>query len=206
MEIYAIGHSNYTLERFMNIIKGYNINCIADIRTVPYSKYNIQYNKEAFQAKLKLYDISYVYLGDELGVKRKDKKSYNNEGYADFDKVIKEPLFKVGIERLKIGIEKGFKIAIMGAVQDPIRCPRAILIGRELVNEGIDVKYIMHEGTIKHQDDIEKYLIDKYFGHGYQMSLESISSDMMTYDDMIEQGYRMANKEIGYRIEHIKRK
>ena len=49
MEIYALGHSNYPFDKFIEILKKYNINCVVDIRAIPYSKYNIQYNKEFFQ-------------------------------------------------------------------------------------------------------------------------------------------------------------
>ena len=53
MEIYALGHSNYPFDKFIEILKKYNINCVVDIRAIPYSKYNIQYNKEFFQNSLK---------------------------------------------------------------------------------------------------------------------------------------------------------
>ncbi len=49
MEIYTIGHSNYDLSRLVDMLNKYNINCVVDIRGIPYSKYNVQYNKEAIQ-------------------------------------------------------------------------------------------------------------------------------------------------------------
>ena len=53
MEIYAIGHSNYPFEKLIDMIRKYNINCVVDIRQTPYSKYNVQYNKEALSYNLK---------------------------------------------------------------------------------------------------------------------------------------------------------
>ena len=52
MEIYTIGHSNYTMERLIDMLEYYNINCVVDIRGTPYSKYNIQFEKEEQVRKL----------------------------------------------------------------------------------------------------------------------------------------------------------
>ena len=109
MEIYALGHSNYPFDKFIEILKKYNINCVVDIRAIPYSKYNIQYNKEFFQNSLKKLGYTYIYMADEFGAKRRTRESYNSEGYADFEKVILEDDFKRGIERLKTGCNKGYK-------------------------------------------------------------------------------------------------
>ena len=55
MEIYTIGHSNYTMERLIDMLEYYNINCVVDIRGTPYSKYNIQFDKEAIRYTLTNY-------------------------------------------------------------------------------------------------------------------------------------------------------
>ena len=61
IEIYTLGHSNYSFDKFIEILKKYNINCVVDIRAIPYSKYNTQYNKEFFQANLKKLGYTYIY-------------------------------------------------------------------------------------------------------------------------------------------------
>lgn len=52
MEIYTIGHSNYTVERLIDMLRHYNINCVVDIRGTPYSKYNIQFDKDTIKYTL----------------------------------------------------------------------------------------------------------------------------------------------------------
>ena len=203
MEIYALGHSNYPFDKFIEILKKYNINCVVDIRAIPYSKYNTQYNKEFFQSNLKKLGYTYIYMADEFGAKRKTRDSYNLEGYADFDKVILEDSFKKGIERLKIGCKKGYRIVLLGAMQDAIRCPRAILVGRQLIKEGFNVKYIMHEGDLKSQTDLEDLLLEKYFDHRNQLTIDSLLGNDISEDKMIDECYKLANKEIGYRIEKL---
>lgn len=203
MEIFAIGHSNYPYSKFIEMIKKYNINCIVDIRETPYSKYNTQYNKEYFREILKKDGFTYIYMGQEFGAKRGSKQSYNNEGYADFEKVIQEEIFLNGVDRIKNGIDMGYKIVLLGAMQEPIRCHRSIMIGRFLNKEGIHVKYILHEGNLATQDNIEEELLNKYFSDRNQISIDSLLGTGQDKQEMIEEGYKLANREIGYRTENI---
>lgn len=204
MEIYTIGHSNYTMERLIDMLEYYNINCVVDIRGTPYSKYNIQFDKEAIRYTLTNAGFVYIYMGKELAAKRIRKNSYNNEGYSNFEEVIKEDEFKRGVERLKNGCEKGYKIILLGAMQDPIRCHRSILVGRELVKNDFDVKHILDDYSIVTQDDIEEMLLNKYFSNRNQITIEDLTGNSLNNEEMINEGYKLANREIGYRIENLK--
>lgn len=206
MEIYTIGHSNYSVERLIDMLRHYDINCVVDIRGTPYSKYNIQYNKESIQYTLTKEGFVYIYMAKELAAKRIDKVSYNKEGYSDFEKVIYEEEFKKGIIRLKHGLEKGYRIALLGAMQEPIRCHRAILVGRALRDNGFSIKHILHDYSLATQEDVENSLLEKYYRSGYQITLDTFNdSNSLSVEEMIREGYRKANKEIGYRIEHIEK-
>ena len=204
MEIYTIGHSNYTMERLIDMLEYYNINCVVDIRGTPYSKYNIQFDKEAIRYTLTNAGFVYICMGKELAAKRIRKNSYNNEGYSNFEEVIKEEEFKRGVERLKNGCEKGYKIILLGAMQDPIRCHRSILVGRELVKNDFDVKHILDDYSIVTQDDIEEMLLNKYFSNRNQITIEDLTGNSLNNEEMINEGYKLANREIGYRIENLK--
>ena len=204
MEIYTIGHSNYTMERLIDMLEYYNINCVVDIRGTPYSKYNIQFDKEAIRYTLTNAGFVYIYMGKELAAKRIRKNSYNNEGYSNFEEVIKEEEFKRGVERLKNGCEKGYKIILLGAMLDPIRCHRSILVGRELVKNDFDVKHILDDYSIVTQDDIEEMLLNKYFSNRNQITIEDLTGNSLNNEEMINEGYKLANREIGYRIENLK--
>ena len=204
MEIYTIGHSNYTMERLIDMLEYYNINCVVDIRGTPYSNNNIQFDKETIRYTLTNAGFVYIYMGKELAAKRIRKNSYNNEGYSNFEEVIKEEEFKRGVERLKNGCEKGYKIILLGAMQDPIRCHRSILVGRELVKNDFDVKHILDDYSIVTQDDIEEMLLNKYFSNRNQITIEDLTGNSLNNEEMINEGYKLANREIGYRIENLK--
>ena len=90
-------------------------------------------------------------------------------------------------------------------MQDPIRCHRSILVGRALRDNGFNVKHILDDYSIVSQEVIEENLLDKYFSHRNQLTIDALLGNNLTEQDMIEEGYRLANKEIGYRIENIKK-
>ena len=206
MDIYTIGHSNYSMDRFLNMLEKYNINCVVDTRAIPYSKYNVQYDKESLKETLNKKGYVYIYMGRELAAKRESRVSYNNEGYCDFEKAVHEESFIKGVERLKIGCNKGYRIVLLGAVQDPIRCQRGILLGRNLIKNGFNVKHILDDYSIASQENLESELLDKYFSDRAQITIDSLIGNGLAESEMIEEGYKLANKEIGYRIEKLKNK
>lgn len=141
-------------------------------------------------------------MGKEFGAKRTNKDVYTQEGYADFEKVAKEDIFKRN-RKIKKGCQMGYRIVLLGAMQEPIRCHRSILVGKVLNKEGFDVKYIMHEGNLAYQEDIEESLLDKYFSDRKQLSIDNLLGSALTREEMIQEGYKLANKEIGYRTEKL---
>ncbi|ALB47190.1 MULTISPECIES: DUF488 family protein [Clostridium] len=203
MYIYTIGHSNYSIEKLIDMLKTYDIDTVVDIRGTPYSKYNVQYNKETIAETLKKEGFIYIYMAKELAAQRQDKNSYNKEGYSDFEKVIMEEDFLRGIERLKTGCQKGYNIVLLGAMQDPIRCHRSILVGRSLRENGFNVKHILDDYTLASQEKIEEKLLSKYFSNRNQITIDSLLGNEISEVEMIKEGYRLANKEIGYRVEHL---
>lgn len=206
MEIYTIGHSNYSIERFIKMLKYHEINCVVDIRGTPYSKYNIQFNKETIRKTLIDNGFIYIYMGKEFAVQRNDRSSYTKEGYADFEKVIYDSDFIHGVERLKLGCEKGYKIALMGAMQDPINCHRAVLVGRALVEKGFTIKHILHENTLASQKDMEDRILEKYFSSRNQVTIDSLLGKEPSKGELIKEAYKKSNREIGYRVEKLKDK
>lgn len=206
MEIYTIGHSNYSVEKLLDMLKIYDINCVIDIRGTPYSKYNVQFNKETIRKTLTDRGYLYIYMGKEFAVQRMNKSSYTKEGYADFEKAMRDEHFLEGLERLKNGLNKGYKIALMGAMQDPINCHRAILVGRALREKGFNVKHILHEGTLASQEELEERILEKYFSTRNQLTIDALLGQEPTKEELIIEAYRKSNREIGYRVEKLKDK
>lgn len=204
MIVYTIGHSNYTMDEFVERLKVYEIDYVVDIRGTPYSKYNVQYNKDCIAGFLKPYGLGYIYMGREFAAQRTNKLLYTEEGYADFEKVKDDPDFLRGIERLRQGVKKGYRIVLMGAKQDPVECHRLILVGRVLVQYGFEIRHILHEGGWSLQKELEPRIVAYYYTPHIQMSLDAMTGDVMDMNQLLQESYRKANRDIGYRVERLK--
>jgi len=156
--LFTIGYSNRSIEDLIALLKQHKITALCDVRSAPYSSRNPQFNREIFKQSLKLHNIEYVFLGEELGARPKDLSCYI-EGKAIYEKIAATTLFKNGLERVKHGLKKGYTLALMCAEKDPMTCHRTILICRNLRGQDVDIQHIIDDQTTETQADLEKRLI-----------------------------------------------
>jgi uncharacterized protein (DUF488 family) len=158
VEILTIGHSSLTYERFVELLHEAAVTAIADVRTAPYSKYSPQFNRENLRDELRLDNISYVFLGEELGGRPRDAHCFHN-GVADYEKMAKTVDFQRGLDRVLEGARK-YRIAMMCSEQDPLDCHRCLLVGRALHERGVTMRHILSSGQTIDQGEIETRLMD----------------------------------------------
>lgn len=194
MPIYTIGHSNHHADEFCQLLEQHGIDCVCDVRSMPYSRFAEQFNREAIKDTLNKRGIRYLFLGKELGARRTEKELVTGD-LVDFEKVAASEEFLSGIERIKSGVEKGYRIALMCAEKEPIECHRTILVSRVLFEIGFEVFHIVAEGQILEHRHLEEALLDKYFPRRDQISM--FGAD--TTDNLLRQAYKKANEEMGYR-------
>ncbi len=145
--IYTIGHSNHTIERFLDLLSLHQITALADVRSAPYSRRNPQFNREALRQSIAERDVRYVFLGAELGARSKDRSCYS-DGKVVYARLAATDLFQEGLRRLKGGASE-HRVAIMCAEKDPLDCHRTILVARSLVADGVDVAHILETGSLE---------------------------------------------------------
>ncbi|MHB8280847.1 MAG: DUF488 domain-containing protein [Candidatus Humimicrobiaceae bacterium] len=158
MQCYTIGHSNRSIEEFIDLLNKQSVNCVVDARSMPYSKYAIQFNKDSIKNFLENSKIYYIFMGDEIGAKTEDKKFLTN-GKVDFNKLKEKPDFKKGIDRIIEGLCKKYNIAIMCSEKNPVDCHRFSLISKALKEKGICVKHIINQNEIKTQEELEYEIV-----------------------------------------------
>ena len=149
--VFTVGHSTLPIERFVAVLAAFGIERLADVRTVPRSRRNPQFNADALAASLRSVAIEYVPLR-ELGGLRKPRTDspntgWRNEsfrGYADYMQT--EP-FGEGLERL-IELSRERRFAIMCAEAVPWQCHRS-LIADALGVRGIAVVEILSETSFR---------------------------------------------------------
>lgn len=150
----TIGHSTRTLEEFLELLQVYGLTMLIDVRTMPHSRHNPQFNKETLPTYLKRVGIKYLHL-EEIGGLRHPKANSVNlalenasfRGYADYmqTKEFSDALLKVA------ALARENRIAIMCAEALPWKCHRN-LISDALVARQIKVLHIISKtSTITHK-------------------------------------------------------
>lgn len=148
--IYSIGHGNKKFEDFLNELNSFNVKYLIDVRTSPYSKYNPQYNREFLKSNLETANITYVYLGENLGGLPSDRSCYI-EGKVSYDLIKDKDFFKIGLVRLIKAYEKDINVALMCSETKPEECHRSKLIGQELLKKNIPIHHITEPYKTKDQ-------------------------------------------------------
>jgi uncharacterized protein (DUF488 family) len=151
MTIYTIGHSNHPLEKFIAMLTAHGIGLIADVRTIPKSRHNPQYNSDALAASLREHSIEYRHLPALGGLRHPKKDSINtaweNDSFRGFADYVQTEGFEAGLsELLAIGREQ--RTAVMCAEALPWRCHRSLIADALLVH-GITVMHIMNKTSVK---------------------------------------------------------
>jgi uncharacterized protein (DUF488 family) len=147
--IFTVGHSTLPIERFIQTLKTYGIECLLDIRTVPKSRHNPQFNGDDLQKSLAEAGIGYRALPALGGLRHARKDSPNTgwrnksfRGYADY---MQTAGFQDGLRDL-IDAAIRARVAIMCAEAVPWRCHRS-LVADALNARGIPVVEILSESA-----------------------------------------------------------
>jgi len=154
VNIFTIGHSNRTLEFFVNLLQGYEIERLVDVRTIPRSRNNPQFNRDTLPEMLRVTGIAYTHLSLLGGLRSTHKDSLNTgwtnasfRGFADYMQTLP---FEQGLNELQ-KLSKKQLVAIVCAEAVPWRCHRS-LIADALTVRGIGVFHIMSRiSASKHQ-------------------------------------------------------
>ena len=149
--IFTVGHSTHPIERFLGVLAAFRLEQLADVRTVPRSRRNPQFNADALRASLRTAGIVYVPLG-ELGGLRKPRRDspnlgWRNESFRGYADYMQTQEFEQGLERL-VDLAGERRTAIMCAEAVPWRCHRS-LVADALAVRGIGVVEILTETSYR---------------------------------------------------------
>jgi len=143
--VMTIGHSTHTLEEFIRLLQAHGATCVVDVRTVPRSGHNPQFNKASLPRSLKKAGLKYVPTPGLGGLRHAKRDSPNVgwrntsfRGYADY---MQTPEFAQSLEEL-IRLANQERIVLMCAEAVPWRCHRS-LIADALLVRGIRTEDIM---------------------------------------------------------------
>ncbi len=143
--VFTIGHSTLALITFINILQAHSVTLIVDIRTIPRSRYNPQFNYDTLPKILHSSGIGYRHMPGLGGLRHAKKGSPNTgwhnvsfQGFADY--MMTEEFDKNLAELIQLATRE--QIALMCAESVPWRCHRSLIADALLVH-GISVEHIM---------------------------------------------------------------
>jgi len=145
LSLWTLGHSTRPIYEFIGVLRAHEISLVVDVRTVPRSRYNPQFNTDTLAESLKEAGLVSLHMPALGGLRKAQKDSINIgwrnasfRGYADYMQTDK---FQRALEEL-MAYGTGTRTAIMCAEAVPWRCHRS-LIADALASKGWEVRHIM---------------------------------------------------------------
>ena len=158
--IYTIGHSNHEIENFTKLLQALKINMIVDVRSAPFSKMYPHFNRDTLETLLMDKKIGYLFLGDLIGGRSRNREDYEN-GQVVYARLAAKDEYKATIKRVLEGSAK-FEISLMCSEKEPLDCHRTLLVSQSLSDLGAQIVHIHADGKIESQEDVLKRLLRNY--------------------------------------------
>jgi uncharacterized protein (DUF488 family) len=151
LTVLTIGHSTRTWKEFLELLRAHQVKRVVDVRSIPRSRHNPQFNREILRKKLRAAKIGYVHLRKLGGLRHARRDSQNmawrNASFRGFADYMQTTEFDAGLERL-IKLAGHARSTLMCAEAVPWRCHRS-LIADALTVKGIRVEDIMSVKTAR---------------------------------------------------------
>lgn len=146
LRILTLGHSTRPLPEFAELLQGHGVARLIDIRTVPRSRHNPQYNRETLPASLQEYSIAYSHFPGLGGLRPKHKNSINvgwrNASFRAYADYMQTGEFAESLQAM-LDIARQEQVALMCAEAVPWRCHRS-LVADALLARGIEAYEIIN--------------------------------------------------------------
>lgn len=147
LHIFTVGHSNHNADSFIQLLNKHGIECIVDVRSSPYSRYNKIFNQQEFQKLLAEKDIDYKWMGDALGGRRENLTS--ELGFRKDNEYDNDPVYIEGVINLmRLGLRK--LCCVMCSEEEPRDCHRHKIIANTLINRKINECNKLNDITVSH--------------------------------------------------------
>jgi uncharacterized protein (DUF488 family) len=145
--VFTLGHSTLPIEGFIAVLEAYRIERVVDIRTMPRSRHNPQFNDTTLAESLGAARIAYVHVPALGGLRHARKDSPNtgwrNESFRGYADWMRTEAFQAALEGL-VGTSRETRLALMCAEAVPWRCHRS-LVADALGVRGVPVIEILSE-------------------------------------------------------------
>lgn len=140
----TVGHSTRSADELIELLRAHGIEVLVDVRTVPRSRHNPQFDRSALPATLEAAGLSYRHMADLGGLRKPRPDSpytaWTNPSFRGYADHMDTPAFALALDQL-IALARERSTAVMCAEAVPWRCHRS-LIADALLARGIEVRHI----------------------------------------------------------------
>ncbi|HEX8534648.1 MAG TPA: DUF488 domain-containing protein [Allosphingosinicella sp.] len=154
----TIGYSGQNKDSFTALLKAHAVDVVCDVRSTPYSSYKPDFSRGPFRKFLNEARIKYVFMGDQLGARPKDRSCYVG-GQARYDRIAQASFFREGLDRIRSGVRQ-LNLALVCSETDPLECHRAVLICRNLPELWGCISHIHSDGRLETQEEFDDRLVN----------------------------------------------
>ena len=144
---------NYPIERNVALLRQHGVTTLVEFRSLPYSMWAEQFQKEALSRLLVTAPIAFVYLGREFGSRPEDAEFYDAEGHDDYEGRAQARDVQTDVDEL-VGLADEGPTAILCAEEDPSRCHRRLLVRPVLGQREITMLHIRGQGRVQNNDEL----------------------------------------------------
>jgi uncharacterized protein (DUF488 family) len=189
-DLFSIGHSNISFERFVTMLQAAGANAVADVRSTPASRFFPWFSAKPLAARLTQHGIGYEQYGATLGGRPHDPQLYS-DGVADYEAMARQPEFQNGIAGL-LAAAAQCRVCIMCAEREPLDCHRCLLVARALADRGLTIGHVLHDGTIEPHRSTERRLL----------ALSGEGEDLFAtgHQERLAAAYRGRARAVAYRV------
>lgn len=153
LPFYTIGHSTRTIAQFLELLRAAEVTLVADIRSVPRSRTNPQYNRETLPDRLAAFQVGYQQIAELGGLRGKSKGVqpdvngfWQNQSFHNYADYALSDSFRAGLERL-VALGRERRCAMMCSEAVWWRCHRRI-VADHLIARGETVFHLMGKDRI----------------------------------------------------------
>lgn len=150
---FSIGHSNHGLDRFSELVVEAGLEVIVDVRSVPRSGYAPHFDQAPLRAGLAGLGIGYVFLGGALGGRPSADALYDADGHVRYDAVAASPAFAEAMDQLRSLLVE-HRVALLCGEEDPTHCHRRMLVGRVLLDDGVELVHVRGDGRLQPETEL----------------------------------------------------
>ncbi len=154
--LYTAGYGNRGFDGFVVLMAQFGVTHIVDVRAVPKSSYWEDFRRENLMDLMPRRGFKYVYMGDTLGGVRDSAVLCKDPDSVDIQPLFADPELAKGFEALMKAMNApGRVVCLMCGCMRPHGCHRSRLLGRALLDKGIDLHHIDADNSVVRQSELD---------------------------------------------------